>query len=527
MNKRLADLAPVFFFLVLLSIGFIVYKDYGIPWDESSQIGIGTANYNYIFHGDPTLLSIPDRNYGALFELALLWTSDRLLIPKHLLVFLIFFIGSIAFFMLARRLFKSQWWGLLATILLTASPRIFADSFYNSKDIPFLAIAIISMWTLVLLSDALRNGRSLATTIMKVCLHSIASAIMISTRLAGTMIVPLSLLLLSLDSLRSAFPWRTKLALLGGYLSLCAGLTILFWPVLWHGPWDAFIIAFTQMSQFPWERTVLYIGTFFNADKLPWHYLLVWIGISTPLIVLAGFIPGIMDWINIFVYTLHGKGGKKDGFLQALADADWLLWTSVMLWLSIPIAAIYLFHSVLYDGWRQMFFVYPAIVLLSMLGLRSIYRWASRLLANKKIVAICACLLLIAGVAEPVWFMIRYHPYENVYFNVLAGDPSTLRSRFELDYWGLSYKQAIDFILANDSRQQIKINAANTPGFDYINSGLPEAQKSRLIQVKVPAEADYFITEFRWHPENYPYPNKFYSIRVRGTEIMAVYHLAP
>ena len=36
--------------------------------------------------------------------------------------------------------------------------------------------------------------------------------------------------------------------------------------------------------------------------------------------------------------------------------------------------------------------------------------------------------------------MIRDHPYQNVYFNLLAG--SDKRHRFELDYWGLSYKEA-------------------------------------------------------------------------------------
>jgi len=34
-------------------------------------------------------------------------------------------------------------------------PRIFADAFYNSKDIPFLVACITAVWTLVILSDAL------------------------------------------------------------------------------------------------------------------------------------------------------------------------------------------------------------------------------------------------------------------------------------------------------------------------------------------------------------------------------------
>jgi len=50
-----------------------------------------------------------------------------------------------------------------------------------------------------------------------------------------------------------------------------------------------------------------------------------------------------------------------------------------------------------------------------------------------------------------------------------------------MDYWGLSYKQGIDFILANDSSKSIKIFVADPPGQDYINSGLTSENKARLI----------------------------------------------
>ena len=75
--------------------------------------------------------------------------------------------------------------------------------------------------------------------------------------------------------------------------------------------------------------------------------------------------------------------------------------------------------------------------------------------------------LIVIGLVEPVWFMVRQHPHENVYFNQLAGDPATLRYRFEMDYWGLSYKQAIDALLEMDTSDDIKINVENSPGRWY------------------------------------------------------------
>jgi hypothetical protein len=134
-------------------------------------------------------------------------------------------------------------------------------------------------------------------------------------------------------------------------------------------------------------------------------------------------------------------------------------------------------------------------------------------------------LVLLAGLAEPVWFIFRYHPNENVYFNALAGTPSTLRQRFELDYWGLSYKQGIDYILAYDPRKSIKIFVSDPPGQDYINAGLSSHNKSRLVSVSDPSDANYFVSVFRWHPGEYPYTDEFYSINVRRTKIMVVYRL--
>jgi hypothetical protein len=200
-------------------------------------------------------------------------------------------------------------------------------------------------------------------------------------------------------------------------------------------------------------------------------------------------------------------------------------WAVVIGWLAIPVAGVYIFHSVLYDGWRHMYFIYPAIVLISVHGFKVLFERLLHFHFISNGIRIAAGLFLLAGLAEPIWFMVRYHPHENVYFNALAGDPLTLGKRFELDYWGLSYKQAVDFILANDPSHIIKIFIVNPPGRDYINSGLSLEQKSRLTIVDDPANANYFVSEFRWHPEDYPYAHEFYSIKVRGTKIMVVYQL--
>jgi hypothetical protein len=525
MKRLLEHLLPALFFCVLIVIGLLIYKDFGIPWDETAQIQIGTVNFRYIFNGDPGLFSLPDRYYGSIFEIPLLWVSARLFIPRHFAIFLIFCAGLILFFLLSRRLFHNTWWGLIASAILVTSPRFFADAFYNSKDIPFLTTSIFAILTLVLLSDGFINKLSWREVCFLLVLHSGASAVSISTRVVGIVIIPLTLYLFLFQILKSPVTWKSQLIILFGYLVLTIGLTILFWPILWNNPWGEFLNAFNKMSSYPFGRMVLYQGAFVAASNLPWHYLPVWIGITTPLIVLAGIVPGIFRWIgSLFNAIKWFKSREKFTAIKSM-DSDIFVWPVITGWLAIPIVSIYIFHSVLYDGWRHMYFIYPAIVLISLRGLQVLYEWLLHRNLKSNGIRIVAALFMLIGLVEPILFMVRYHPHENVYFNVFAGDPSTLRQRFELDYWGLSYKQAIDFILKNDSGQNIKIFVANPPGRDYINGGLPEEQKARLILVDDPVNANYFVSEFRWHPDDYPYANEIYSINIRGTKIMVVYRL--
>jgi len=522
MKKVLRILLPIIFFGILIVLGCIIYKDYGIPWDESIQTQIGAWNYRYLFRGDHTLLSFSDRYYGAIFEVPLLWLSERFSIPRHLSIFLIFVFGLLLFYFLSRRIFQSDWWGLAGAGLLVLSPRLFADAFYNSKDIPFMVAAIAAICTLLLLLDILTKGSKWWMIAGALILHAAVSGVFISTRVAGVMILPLTLLLLLVNTIISPPAWKRNLGILLAYLALSGGFTVIFWPILWQNPLKEFIIAFSMMSKYPFGRIVLFEGRYFLPENLPWQYLPVWIGITTPIIVLAGIVLGL---IGGSVGLVSFAGAKEK--IKALRNAgtSFSTWLVVVGWLIIPVAAIYLFHSVLYDAWRQMFFIYPAIILLSLWGMRFFYDRISRLPLKQKPLQIIAGTILLAGMIEPACFMLQYHPYENVYFNFLAGSPATLRQRFEMDYWGLSYKQGIDAILLKDPRESIKVYVADPPGLDYINSGLPGAEKSRLVSVKDPGDADYFVTVFRWHPGDYPYTDELYSATVRGTKIMAVYRL--
>jgi hypothetical protein len=517
--------------ILLLISGLLLNKDFGVPVDETYQLQIAQKNHSYVFNHDPALLSFKDRYYGVAFELPLFWVTTRFKGPetvyvRHLLLYLAFLASLAIFYFLSLRLFRNPWWGFLAVCMLALSPRIFSDSFYNSKDIAFMDVFILAIWTLVINLD-IPGNRKTTTTFLLVIAHALASALLIGTRIVGVMIVPMSVILVGIALLAARKSWKRILALIALYLVITAGLTILFWPILWHDPIHEFINAFQQMSRYNvYGKGVLFQGQFYPSDALPWRYLPVWISISTPIIILAGFVVGFGDWISgIILYFRQESLGKLNTVYKWISDLETLHWLAIIGWLAIPILSVFLFNSVLYNGWRHLFFIYPAIVLFSTRGFLSLYTWLLKLTGKHTKAILIVVVILAVGFFEPISFLIRYPRYGTVYFNQLAGDPQTLRKRFELDYWGISYKEAIDYILATDKSDQIPIYIADVSGLDYINSVLSPEQKARFDVLKSPDDgARYFIGNYSFHPnEYYPSNLEYFSIDVRGTKILAIY----
>jgi hypothetical protein len=181
-------------------------------------------------------------------------------------------------------------------------------------------------------------------------------------------------------------------------------------------------------------------------------------------------------------------------------------------------------RSSLYDAWRQMFFIYPALVLLAVQGAA----WIINLIRLRMKAVPATALLVVGGLALflPVTArMVDLHPYQNLYFNRLAGpDMQTVKSRFDLDYWGLSYREGLEYILAHDASDRISVYADTDAG--WRNGAILGAEgEKRLDFVFDPGEAEYYMGSYRWHPQDYPYPNEVYSVRVGNAKVLTVFKL--
>ena len=506
------------FFAAYLCVGLGVFGGYGLCTDEGPQRKLGLLTLRYIVEGDRELLEYRSRYHGPAFQVLLvtlekslrLRDSRSIYMMRHLVTFLLFYLGVIFFYKLCVRRFGSWKVGLLGGLFLILSPRIFAHSFYNPKDIPFLSLFVISVYTLVLYLENKTPRRAAA--------HALTSALLIDVRVVGVIVPLLTAILVGADlalDKGTRKQRREVLKTFSLYAALSALFTVLFWPVLWTDPLRQFIRSFEHMSRYPWPGTVLYLGDYLKGGDVPWHYIPVWMGITTPLLYTFGFFAGLFVSARLLLRNPRGL------FLERRDDLLYLLW------FFMPLVAIVVLRSVVYGGWRHLFYIYPAFLLISLNGFVSLYGYIKgkcRGLSCKVINSVYI-LMVAFGLANVAFSMIRNHPYQNVYFNILAGrNAEEVSSRFKLDYWGLSYRQGLEYILENDKREIIKVCVDKSlwRGRRYSRLLTPHDQK-RLVYVEDPDKAEYFLGVLG--KQGYPYGNECYSIRVNGMKIMAVYEL--
>lgn len=582
-DKNLRRIAVLAFFIIFLIVGLTAYSDYGISWDEPVSRERGVKSLKYVVYGDQDLVNTDWMyHHGAAFEIMLVAvevvfgvTQDTksVYLTRHLFTFLLFYIGVIAFYFLCKQSLKSWQAGLMGCLFLVLSPRIFAHSFYNPKDLPFLSLFIIALFSMV----AFFNNK----TKMYAIIHGFTCALLVDVRSVGAVIPILTIGFLYFDYLNVilkegnkraaalsfvalfiiviAFFWsilpgsisNQYLQSLTGYKSILVNslalsvvililyilrnvttkdegraiaayailfvlstaiFTTLFWPILWSNPIGGLIKTFSQTTAFPWPYKVLYMGDFLKANELPWHYLPVWISISTPLLYCFLFLVGYCCMTaSFFSNPWHWFLNNRPQFI-------------CLGLITAAVGGIILLKPVLYDGWRQMFFIYPLFILIAVTGLWRLLSWSKRILPKMRINVVS--ILLFSAIGFSLFFtlktMVVLHPYQNLYFNRLAGvDMDEIKSYYELDYWGVSYRQALEHIVKHDQNAKILLFAENYPAIANVKI-LDDKDRKRLVFVDKIEDANYFLGNYRWHRGEYPHGSEYFSKKLDGAKIVTV-----
>lgn len=508
-------------FVAAAVLGLALAPDYGLSWDEPLNHHNGQISLAFVLHDDPELWTYSERYYGTIYEMVFAFLQERviafdstqsLFIFRHAVTFLFFLVGVFFFYRLCFLGLRSQWLALLGAVFLIASPRIFADAFYNSKDIPALILFIVSVFTLL---------RFLETPSYRWAVwHALATALLLAIRLPGLFIPAMTLGFVAANLLflpEERHRWKDWAIRLLAYFILAAALTVLFWPFLWRDPIGHFAEAYADMSRFSRQvgLFVMYQGGFITAGELPWHYIPVWMSMTTPFLYL------VLGAVGMGVVLSHFRSGIGTVYRNYRQDLV------VLAWFLGPILSVIVLGSVLYDGWRHLYFVYPALVYLAVLGSASILGWLKRESEDIwKIGRTLLTLLIGLQLLIVVSFMVRNHPYQNLYFNFLAGGLEGARENFDLDYWGLTFREGLEYIAATDSDEQIPIAIAGGSPDTLLILRPEQIDRFILLDPRENAKAKYILSNYRWQViGDLPFEREVYAVRVDGVKVMSVFKM--
>ena len=189
---------------LFLLVAALVLEDYGSPKDTVNQRLIGNAALDYLAgDGERAFdqLHVPwDRYYGAAFEAPLALLLERIIGLEHgrdisrsrnFLTHLFFLAGGVFCYLLALRMFNSRWLALVALVLYLLHPRIYAHSFFNAKDAPFVAMFMISLY---LVHRAFRRD-----TLGAFLLCGVGVGLLVNLRIMGIVLFAAVLALRALD----------------------------------------------------------------------------------------------------------------------------------------------------------------------------------------------------------------------------------------------------------------------------------------------------------------------------------------
>ena len=472
---------------LFLVAGLALVDDYGVSGDAESQRLVAIHSINYILHSDPTLLLTHDRFYGAALELPLFLLTERVLglddmrhvyLARHVLTHLFFLIGGFCCYLLALRLSGDRLVALLVMLLFLLSPRLYAHSFFNSKDAAFASAFVMALFFASRAFDkdsvgAYRWGGT-------------AAGLLVNLRIMGVVLFALVLVFRAWAWFRAeGGATRRQAVATTGVFALWGGLALFIsLPYLWGDPVGRLAEYWIVLADRPAVHLhILFRGELFSSAALPWDYALRWFAISQPPVTL------LLGLLGLGALGLAAQGvfrrGAGAGPGRGLGGAAELRFGVLLATcFALPLVAFALLRPNTINGWRYFYFLHGPFCLLATFALMELRQLSVRGLRAGWLGG-AAGALTAAGLCGAAIEMAQIHPNQHLYFNFLVDrkTPEGLRKRYTTDYWNLMGRQGYEYILRQTPASTINMRPREVHSWADINRNvqiLPAAARNRF-----------------------------------------------
>jgi hypothetical protein len=489
-----------------LTLAFVVvlttFEDYGITWDEDVHRIYGELIVEYYRSDFQDTRALGFSNlwlYGGLYDaivaLVVRWSRLGIYETRHLVNALTGLVGVVGAWRLARIVGGARC-GAIATVLLLLMPRYYGHMFNNPKDLPF---AVGYVWSLVCLArllpvqDRVRWPALIGFGVAAGATMAVRAGGIILFAYLGLVVAAGALVRLRTDGPRR---WLRGLPQHIAYFlvpfALAYSLALLAWPWAQQQPMTRFVEALQSLSRFPHDVEMLFGGRVIRSTDLPLSYIPTWLLITLPEIVLVLLVAGAgaLTWSIM---------RKRAGMGTVLAQRIGMLIFTVV----FPLGYAVIREMVLYDELRHFLFVLPVLAVIAAVTADHLWKLVQRRSRHKKTIGA----LLVAYAVYHLVLLVQYHPYQYTYFNRVIGGLPGAHGRFDTDYWGHSYKEAVGALAT-----WVNEHAPTEPGRRY---GVAVCSAQSQASYYFPPsffdsradQADFFMATTLWGcHERYPKP---------------------
>ena len=508
-------------FYITLSFFFIAglksFQDYGISLDEGWHRETGLLYYEFIkgfifqkteissmkeiVTGPVSVISqqvIFDLPIEFLIDLFDIEYSYKIYHLRHFINFFYFFISIYLFFKILRKRFSQKIYAYIGMLFLFLSPRIFGESFYNNMDIFFLSLTIINTYTAI----NLINKPSLKSSIF----FSITAALAFDARIMALLFIAVTYFIILIKSFEKKNYFKKNFKFFSISIITFPLFIIVFWPYLWFGVLDNLIFYFQNIPQPPIKN--FYFGNYLYPQNTPWHYNFVWILITSPITMIILFLIGLFQILSRNLKRIF----KIDNKLNNLWNGNKEMYDSYFLYIVLITFLSLIIFSHNFDGWRHVYFIYPFIIAISLSGVYFLIA-----LIKNKYFKIAIFSIIFLEIFFLAYWNFRHHPHQYVFFNPIFKNYA--KNNFDIDYWGLSNRTALEYIVENDNTDIIKVSRAS---FTSLETSLLILQKEKVDRIKIVHDlkkADYVIDNYRKGWE------KIKNIELLGTKFVRLHDI--
>jgi len=410
-------LLAIFVCLVFLYFGLLTNKNYGITWDFPHHFNAGLRRLNLPAEA-PHLGNLP---YGPLSDslpvLSYLYFYKNLdILPfdeaYHLPIVVFGSIGILVCFFLGKEVFNEKA-GLLAAVILALYPRYIGHSHNNMKDVfsgVMFALSILSyLWAF--------KAKTVKKKFLLYILAGVIWGVGFNFKI-NIVLVPVVIVI------HQGFLFirkkQDKLKFLFSYVGASVLSAYFVWSFFWEKPGEKLIYLFSYFQGVNEGFVNLYFGKIYNVGlNVPWH-----VGLGTAFVVTPVF----------FVFLFLIGFGKV--IWQSIKGSAYISFVLVS-WFFVS-ALKYIYPKIgIVDDIRQYYEIVFPLAIIAGCGGWTIYSFFRRFVGDK-LYWLFYLVLIVYG----FWQLVPVRGYETSYFNEFVGGLKGTNNKFDVEFWGHSFKEA-------------------------------------------------------------------------------------